>query len=264
MLAKLYGDFVGLRRVCGTGVALRWMGHVTARLGTCVKQRNLQAADAAMGEGPFVVRHGPVRARLAGFHVVSSIREIWGRNLYLGEMLTLPTRGTVVDLGANRGYFATVAAAAGPDVRVVAVEASRVGCRAIGELARLNAIEGRVTVVNRFIGGDTPAQHDAHAIPEAEGVGFITADELIDQYGIERIDFLKCDVEGSEFELLQKGRRVLARTEQLAMEVHDSAGDRGWLMDVLRKNGFEVVLRSDDVGSCIVNARRRRPSTDGA
>jgi FkbM family methyltransferase len=260
MLGKLYGDFMGLRRVCGTGVALRWLARVTTNFGQCLKQRNLAVADVAMGEGPFVVRHRQARARLAGYMVVSSIREIWARNLYLGQMLELPATGTVLDLGANRGYFTILAAGGGPDVRVIAVEASRVGCAAIEELARLNQCERRVTVLNRFIGGDTPAQHDERAIPDHQNVPFMTADELLDSQGVGRIALLKCDIEGSEFELLRHGGRLLSRTDQIAMEVHDRAGDRQWLIQRMKDDGFEVLVRADDGDSCIINARRRRPS----
>ena len=257
MLAKLYGDFVGLRRVCGNRVALRWLGQVTTHIGKCVKQRNLTAADAAMGEGPFLVRHRQARARLAGFRVVSSIREIWARNVYLGDTLDLPASGTVLDLGANRGYFTMLAAAGGPNVRVIAVEPSRVGCAAIEAMARLNGHLGRVNILNRFIGGDTPAQHDELAIPDSRDVPYITPDELIDSQGIDRIAFLKCDIEGSEFELLRQADRLLSKTDQLAMEVHDVAGDRKWLIGRLRDCGFDVAVRLDAGDSCILNARRR-------
>jgi FkbM family methyltransferase len=163
----------------------------------------------------------------------------------------------VVDLGANHGYFTTLAASGGPAVRVVAVEASRVGCAGIQRLSELNGWADRVQIINHFVGGDTPMQHDAVATPDAEGVSFISEDELIRRAGIDRIALLKCDIEGSEFELLRSGSRLLALADQIAIEIHDAAGDRQVLLDLLTREDFEWVVRQSDNQGCIINAKRR-------
>ena len=87
MIKKLVGDFVGLCRVCGPWVGLRWLASVAIALPKCVKGRNLLAGDLRMGDGPYAVRFGSIRARLAAPRVMSSIREIWVRNVYRLEEL---------------------------------------------------------------------------------------------------------------------------------------------------------------------------------
>jgi FkbM family methyltransferase len=210
-----------------------------------------------MGEGPFRMRRGRLPVKMSGYRVVPAIREIWVRDMYLGDLVKLPERGLVVDLGANRGYFTTLAASGGAAVRVVSVEASRVGCAAIQRLSELNGWTDRVQIINHFIGGDTPMQHDAEAIPDSGGVSFISEEELIRRAAIDRIALLKCDIEGSEFELLRPGSRLLALADQITIEVHDVAGDRQAFLDLLTREGFEWVVRQSDSQGCIVNAKRR-------
>jgi FkbM family methyltransferase len=229
---------------------------VAASLPSVLKTRNLGVADVRMGEGPYRVRlpGRPDRAvRLAGYKVIAHIRELWVRDAY--GLADLPSGGTVLDLGANRGFF--TAAAAGAGNRVIAVEPSRVGIDAIGELAKLNGWEGTVERCNAFVGGATPSQDDPVQIPDHEGVPFIGADELLGRYGIERIDFLKCDIEGSEFGLFMSDGRLLDLTQRLAMEVHYHAGNAADLIGRLQAKGFETTIQSESTGDCIVRAHRR-------
>src|SRR5258706_9042155 len=257
MLKKLWADFRGLGRVCGWPFAIRWLFKVAINARQCVRGRNLMPADLAMGEGPFRMRRGRLPVKMWGYKVVPSIREIWVRDVYLGDLVKLPERGLVLDLGANRGYFTTLAASGGPAVRVVAVEASRVGCAAIEQLSQLNGWADRVQVINHFVGGDTPMQHDTEAIPDSDGVSFISEDELIRRADIDRIALLKCDIEGSEFELLRSGSRLLALADQISIEVHDIAGDRQAFLDLLTREGFDWVIRQSDAMGCIINGKRR-------
>ena len=77
-----------------------------------------------MGPGPYDVRLGAARARLFGEQVISGIREIWVRDVYLNRgILSIAPDATVVDLGANAGNFTMLALAHGSGVRCVSVEA---------------------------------------------------------------------------------------------------------------------------------------------
>jgi hypothetical protein len=114
MLTKLPRDFFGLWRVCGPALALRWLGQIALKSPCVLREHKLNAADNALGEGPFPMRSSPRPVRLAGYRVVSAIREIWVRDVYIGEFLTLPSAGLVVELGANRGYFTAKALGGGP------------------------------------------------------------------------------------------------------------------------------------------------------
>ena len=115
MLRVIFADFWGLRRVGGFALAVRWLFAIVFNFRQCRAERNLQPADRAMGEGPFAVRMDDARARVIGPQVLSGVREIWVRDVYLQRgLLTMPTQGTVVDLGANMGNFTLLALAQGP------------------------------------------------------------------------------------------------------------------------------------------------------
>jgi FkbM family methyltransferase len=258
IVRRIASDFWGLCRVCGSWVALKWLMRIGLHLPTCLRTRNLSAADRAMGEGPFRVRYRGRRAVLAGSSVMGSIRELWVRQVYLaGDFLTLPTDGTILNLGGNGGYFTALALTAAPAARVIAVEPSRRNCDDIRSLAARNGWQARTEVCNAFVGGAAPAQADPAIVSDsADGVAYITEDELIARHHMERIAFLKCDIEGSEFGLFKPGSTLSAMTGQLALEIHDHAGDRSALMKLLQNEGFELHMHSSDPQSCIVQARR--------
>jgi FkbM family methyltransferase len=255
MIGKLWHDFLGLRRVCGDVVALRWLASVAICFPQCVRGRSLNAADRFLGEGPFRARSQGSTAMLHGYQVISHVREIWVRDVYgIGQ---LPESGTVLDLGANRGFFTAAAAGRGPSVRVIAVEASRVGCRAISDLAERNGWSARIEVCNAFIGGDTHHQHDEQSIPDHKGVGYLTLAQLLDRYKVQHVDFLKCDIEGSEFGLIESDPEALDHVDSLAMEVHYDVGSRQRMTRMLESAGFVVTIQSEAPDGCILRARKQ-------
>src|SRR4051794_38939292 len=84
IVSTIVSDFRGLGRACGWGTATRWLTMIGWNWRQCLRRHDLQPADIAMGDGPFLVRRGRACAKLAGDHVVTGIREIWVRDNYLG------------------------------------------------------------------------------------------------------------------------------------------------------------------------------------
>ncbi len=258
MLRILFSDFLGLVRVCGRAVALRWMGRVMLNLSTCMRQRNLQSADRAMGEGPFDCRLRAATAIMTGKQVISGIREIWVRDMYLGGgYLTIPPNGIVLDLGANMGNFTALALGSGPDVKVIAVEPNPDVLFSIERAAKVNHAEERLQICHSFIGGKTSVQERMQA-DNASAVPCISERDFVDHYHLTRIDLIKSDIEGGEFELFTRDSLLLAMAQQLTIELHDHAGNREGFIDILTGAGFETVVRQSDAGGCILNARRNR------
>jgi FkbM family methyltransferase len=267
MLKTIAEDFVGLRRVCGTPVAMRWLAMIGLRAGKCFKTRTLAPADLSMGEGPFTARPtgrvgtegGAVPVKLPGAYAIAGAREIWVRDVYLGGgHFKLEPGAVVVDLGANRGVFTARALAEQPAANVISVEPRRSDCERIRHMIRLNSFRDHVQICNAFLGAKTDWQERLLRDEAADygGVSFLTEDEFIERYELTRIDFLKCDIEGSEYSLLNPSGRILAMTRQLAMELHDFAGDRHAFLDMLRHQGMRVVVYRDNPRDCIVHAWR--------
>ena len=255
---QLSSDFFGLRRVCGFPFAARWLAQVARHLPTCIKRRDLQPADLAFGRGPVRAKLGDAEAQLIGNCVVTGMREIWVRDCYLGDgFLTIPDSATVVDLGANIGVFTMLALAQGTNVRAIAVEPNHDAARFIEEAARLNGFQDRLQVCRAFLGGRTSTQDELAAMTDYTGSAFISEDEFVRRYNLAKIDFLKCDIEGSEFQLLTPASKLLAMSRQLSIELHTAMGDTNAFAKMLESLGFEVVVRHSSPHDCVLNARRR-------
>lgn len=214
-------------------------------------------ADRAMGSGPFNLKCALIGssddpAQNASV-VFSGIREIWVRNVYLADVLRIPAHGTIVDLGANRGTFTALALAKSADAKVIAVEPSRLLNKSFLRMVSANGWQDRVSLIPAFIGSICTKQEQALSHDEyyAE-VPFLDSDEMF--AAIPTIDFLKCDIEGSEFGLLESS--IFAKTSQVAVEVHDFSGDRKQFIERLADSGFKVLSVRHSPSSCIVLASR--------
>jgi FkbM family methyltransferase len=255
-LKIIAGDFRGLCRVCGVRVGLRWLGAIAIHLGACLRSGNLQPADAAMGDGPFPVKLRNARASLVGEQVMTGLREIWVRDIYLGDFLSITPDAVVVDLGANMGIFSALALGQSSKVRVLAVEADPQHCLRFERLMTANGWNARAQLVNAFVGGCTSFQSELLASGRCAAVPTIDAAELLRRIGSKSVDLLKCDIEGSEFDLFAAAEPLIAATRQIALEIHPECGDADGLIDRLKRMGFEIRL---DHRPPTIILRGRRP-----
>ena len=190
---------------------------------------------------------------------MTGIREVWVRDCYLaGGFLSIGGDDVVVDLGANIGTVTMLALGSGPGVRVVAVEPNEIASASLLATAKLNGWENRLRQCRAFVGGKTPTQDTMLTASEFQTAPFLSEQQFIDQFDLTKIDFLKCDIEGSEFELLTQDSKLLAMSRQLAIELHTAYGDATAFARMLEELGFEVNWRHSSGTDCILNARRRR------
>jgi len=263
MSKKLTADFLGLARVCGILIACRWLFFVGRYFFDIAKQGNLQTADRAMGEGPFKVnlsRYG-TSFTVVGGDAISGIREMYVRDTYLSDGLLLIHDGdTVVDLGANMGNFTNLALSCGKHVRVVAVEPSTAlnaaFCRSVG----LNAgFMERVILIRAFLGKvSRKVQSMIGQDVNYHNVPWISETELINEGQLNKIDFLKCDIEGGEFKLLTSGSKLLSMAQNIAIEVHAFGGDVREFIGGLNRCGFSILAaKYDSDGTATVLAKRQ-------
>lgn len=97
----------------------------------------------------------------------------------------------------------------------------------------------------------------------AERVSYVDLDRLTSH--MERIDLLKCDIEGSEFLFLQTYPDLLRKTERLVIEFHLPFGDVAAAEATLRDLGFPeclVLSESGAVKTCYF--RRTVPASASA
>jgi FkbM family methyltransferase len=167
---------------------------------------------------------------------------------------------TVVDLGANMGFFTCKASSSARNVRVVAVEP--VGCYAdvLRENVRRNALQG-VTIFQAAVSGSPGAEFKfkiwytksgepmmtsrvpAEAARTEEVVAqALTLTEIFERGQVERCNFLKIDIEGAEYSLVEKTPEgIWSRVERIVMETHSSnPRDEAQLVSRFENVGFKV------------------------
>jgi hypothetical protein len=83
------------------------------------------------------------------------------------------------------------------------------------------------------------ASHSRGAVPTV-----ITMAELLSKHGVDRVGFLKVDIEGSEFDLFAESANWLERVDRISMEVHARFGYPESICQVLAGGGFRLLRRT--------------------
>jgi FkbM family methyltransferase len=157
----------------------------------------------------------------------------------------------ILDLGSNVGYTVADLAHRFPRARILGVE---MDARNL-ELARRNtAVFGpRVQLVHAAVWHtdgvveyDPAADDDAFAVrtDSAPGAGAVTVParsitSLLDEAGIDRVDYVKMDIEGAEGALLDGDVAWLDRVDALKIEIHPPATSAR-CREVLEAHGFRT------------------------
>lgn len=143
---------------------------------------------------------------------------------------------TVVDVGANVGYYTLLAASCvGPQGRVFAVEPSPYAYARLSQVVADNALANIVTLQAAL--GSAPGEgvlysppsgnHSPSMVPSDHQDGVIvplrTLDGCMKQWNLEQVDLLKIDVEGFEPQVLAGGHSALkaARIRAILCELND-------------------------------------------
>ncbi|MFM8265371.1 MAG: hypothetical protein ACKOAI_04810, partial [Acidimicrobiia bacterium] len=117
-------------------------------------------------------------------------REMYGANVYLRAFRPDFRMGTVIDLGANRGMFQLLATC-GYGARIaIGVEPNALYDPVLRLLRESNGLRAERVPRHRALASGTC------------GEGKITLAELMDIYALKEVDFLKCDIEGGEFDVV--------------------------------------------------------------
>lgn len=174
------------------------------------------------------------------------------RNSYLRPgYVQLREDAVVVDVGANIGDFTIQVAALCPRGRIYAVEPVGENARMIEINKLLNGMsnievlpialgaeEGKIAI---HVAGNQSSGYFFTCQEGEETVRLITLPRLMQEYGIERIDLLKLDCEGAEWDILPACSAILPRIDQICMEFHPRDGWTGArLADWLRDAGYQV------------------------
>ena len=184
--------------------------------------------------------------------------EIWKAKVYDDTRIPIGARDIVVDLGAHIGAFAVRAAGQAHEGQVFAYEASEKNYALLTENRQLNGMDnlqiensavsdkrGSMSLYRPVDNGSLGSLlHESSRFMET--VHATTFADIIAEHRLERIDLLKIDVEGSEYDILMNcTHQSLAIVRQIVMEYHEFEGnDRSHhdLVSLLNSHGFIVVV----------------------
>ncbi len=194
--------------------------------------------------------------------LLHEFKEIFLDNAYFtGLKSTLPAEPTVLDVGANAGFFSLCAASRFPGARIFSFEPVPVNFKQLQRNKNLNsaisvtcipeAVSGQTGEI--FLHFDTEDSFTTSATIFSDkeqgenglSVNCTTLEKVFNEHGITSCDLLKLDCEGAEFEILYNcPQAIIDRIQHIVMEVHEGA-EKGQninsLSSFLKSVGFVVM-----------------------
>lgn len=175
---------------------------------------------------------------------------LWGK-----EYRFLSSDRKIIDAGANIGLFSLGAYVNCPDAQIVSLEPFPSSYDRLLDCIEDNNLEHRVFPVCKALVGlctgsaimDASNEIDSSSRKVLDGpvppdqsiqVEAVTLNELLELLGWNDVDFLKMDIEGSEYEVIkQTSLPVLRRFKRISIEYHES-GKKDELFSKLLLAGF--------------------------
>src|SRR6266446_2102816 len=246
-IARLERECRHVARVAGGRIAIRYAAAIAGALPQIVRTGTLAAADELMHE-----REDLLTVRVEGVNLVlparcfSGIREMYARRVYLRPPgFRLRSGDTVIDLGCNQGLFTLLAAKIG--AKVIALDAQMGFGEALAEHLERNGCTERVTFIAGLVGASAGLFADTAALSagahyRGEPASVDMAELIAD---LDRVDFLKVDIEGSEFHIFSGTQPWVRKISRLAMEVHPEFGEPRQIVNWLSNVGFDVSITDD-------------------
>ncbi len=183
---------------------------------------------------------------------------------------TVSPGSTVIDVGASLGSFSLYAAQQG--AKVLAFEPSPASFQILSQNIQLNGWRDRISPFSQCVGGKAGkrdffvSRFSPLSSFYAEKGEKITADcttleNIFEEYRLRRLDILKLDCEGAEYEILYRTPlKILERIDEIRLEYHvfpDKRANPEDLTEFLLSNGFALVhQRKDAPISGILRFRR--------
>ena len=170
------------------------------------------------------------------------LREVFVRQVYFRAFEHL-RYSSCLDLGCNIGVVSHILKRlGGPKATVVGVDAvSYADNRFCAELRATSGIkfDQRVLCADSIL-------NDHHKLQEictkynVDPSLATTVDQIMSQHDMDRVDFLKMDIEGAEFAIFDGPSEWLDRVDNMALEVHHDLGDPRTILARLGEKGFSV------------------------
>ncbi len=184
------------------------------------------------------------------------LKEVWIRNIYDKHGIFVEKGDTIIDIGAQVGMFSVYASERSQSGNVYAFEPF---IENYERLARHKAINNKqnIFIYNEGVSSTEGIQtlylspdnntggHSLHLKNHSDKKVDIRTIRLADfcaRHNINRIDFLKMDCEGAEFDILFSDEAILQKVNKLIMECHPFNNNKvATMVELLERNGFAVI-----------------------
>jgi FkbM family methyltransferase len=155
------------------------------------------------------------------------------KHVIKSELLTIPKDGTIVDVGANFGLMSLPFAQLVPLGKVYSFEPTHYALANLERNLSLNPeLAKRIEVINSFVSAKSTenagikafsswkvnnekaeVMHPTHlgAAKSADGVPSITLNDFCKNENLSRLDFIKIDTDGHEYEVLSGAAEAIAK-----------------------------------------------------
>lgn len=168
---------------------------------------------------------------------------------------------TVIDIGANEGFYSLYMRYHNPDLRLLSIEPVPHTFHILERNIKANGFDNIQTVNMAAGSSETTKYMDIYphvsSISSADikllnrpwvdtdrirsiRVPQITLPNLLEKFHIKTVDLLKIDAEGDELKILQNSLNVLPRIKKVVVEWHSPLLRKG-CTDCLQENGFTLL-----------------------
>lgn len=239
--------------------------QIELQLSDLVRMSRIEAQEAIRARAQSVyLGGGRVLVRILGYHKLFLSTDdlgfsshvmldgYWESWLTMFFLRNLRPGMTVVDVGANFGYYTVLfAAVVGTSGRVIAIEPVPSTITMLRDSIELNGFTDRTRIIAAVAGAIPSSQahvlvpprepKNAAVVAETEGsiaVPCVTLDEVLAD--LDRVDFVKIDVEGAETNVVAGMRKIIAKhCPAIVLEFNAAryADPRGFLESLLELYG---------------------------
>jgi len=194
--------------------------------------------------------------------------EIYLRDVYQKGLSKIKDGATVLDLGANAGYFSLAAFMKSKNINLIAVEPLPTNLKLYRETMSLNGIDD-FTLIEKAVLNNEGKDLEIHY--EEDGAASVgasmitrrksrtsinvpttTLDEIYEVNSLSHVDVLKIDCEGAEYNILYNASDdVFGKTPCIILETHDWApeeeGTIPQLEAFLKEKGYSTSIVHKDI-----------------
>ena len=190
--------------------------------------------------------------------------ELLTQSNYESGGVAIQAGDTVIDCGAHIGLFSRFALQRGAD-RVIAIEPDPENLVCLEENLAQEIAAGKVTVVKAGVWdrktrlslqidqGNSAAHSFVFAsrgpnAEKVEGIEVLPLDDIVQDLQLNRVDFIKMDIEGAERQALRGAVDTIARFKpRLAVCSYHMQDDPGTILDIVQRARSDYEVHAKDV-----------------